>query len=124
VYASLEKFKTISERCIGGSTEVTTWGDIDYMFKQTNHYRKERSRNINWSLEVEEGWKPYNIFSTHFLEENKEVIHTCDPRAEFLYNNCSLCKGHFGLEGAIMLWQCHHAFHVEHSLRRLVCLEC
>jgi hypothetical protein len=63
----------------------------------------------------------HNIFSAHFLEKNKVVIHTYNPGLEFLNNNCSLCQGHFGLKGAIILGQCHHAFHVtciaEHSLR-------
>jgi hypothetical protein len=28
---------------------------------------------------VDEGWVLYNMFFTHFLEENKRVNHTCDP---------------------------------------------
>jgi hypothetical protein len=42
---------------------------------------------------VEEGWVPHNIFSPHFLKENKVVIHTCDPTPEFMDNNWSLCQG-------------------------------
>jgi hypothetical protein len=76
---------------------------------------------------VEEGWVLHNIFSAHFLKENKVVIHTCDPTLEFMDNNCFLCQGQSGLEGAIKLGQCRHAFHiiciVEHSLRQSVCLE-
>jgi hypothetical protein len=53
--ALLEKVKIISEQCIGGSTKFTTWGDIDHMLQCTNHYRKDKSGNIDWSLEVEEG---------------------------------------------------------------------
>jgi hypothetical protein len=67
---------------------------------------------------------PHNIFSTHFLKENKVVIHTCDLILEFMDNNCSLCQGPFGLEGAITLGQCRLAFHVtcitQYSLRRSV----
>jgi hypothetical protein len=128
VNASLERFKIISARPVGGPTECTTWGDIDQMLEHTNHYSKDRSGKIDWTLEVEEGWVPHNIFSTHFLKENKVVIHTCDPAPEFMDNNCSLCQGPFGPEGAITLEQCRHAFHVtciaQHSLRRLVCPKC
>jgi hypothetical protein len=73
------------------------------------------------------GWISLNMFSTHFLKKNKVVIHTCDHAPEFMDNNCSLCQGHFGLERAITLGQCCHAFQViciaEHSLRQSVCLE-
>jgi hypothetical protein len=68
---------------------------------------------------------PHSIFTAHLLEEKKVVIHTCDPGSEFLNNSCSVWQGHFGLEGAITLEQCLHAFHVtcivEHSLRQLMC---
>jgi hypothetical protein len=110
VYASLERFKTINELHVGGPIEFTTWGDIDHMFQCTNHYTKDKSGNIDWSLEVEEGWIPHNIFSVHFLEEKKVIIHTCDPGPEFLNDNCSLCQGHFSPEGAITLGQCRHTF--------------
>jgi hypothetical protein len=128
VNASLERFKIISARPIGGPTECTTWGDIDQMLELTNHHSKDRSGQTNWTLEVEEGWMPHNIFSTHFLKVNKVVIHMCDPVPKFMDNNCSLCQGQFRLEEAITLGQCRHAFHVtcivEHSLRRSVCPEC
>ena len=70
---------------------------------------------------------PHNIFSAHFLRENKVVIHTYDPTSKFMGNNCSLCQGQFGLERAITLGQCCHAFYiihiVEHSLGQSMCLE-
>jgi hypothetical protein len=94
------------------------------MLERTNHHSKDRSGKIDWTLEVEEGWVPHNIFSVHFLKENKVVIHMCDPAPEFMHNNCSLCQSPFGPEGAITLGQCCHAFHVtciaQHSLRRSV----
>jgi hypothetical protein len=81
-----------------------------------NHHSKDRSGKIDWTLEVEEGWIPHNIFFAHFLKENKVVIHTCDPAPEFMDNNCSkLCQGSFGPEGAIILGQCRHAF-MSHAL--------
>jgi hypothetical protein len=46
VHPSLKRLKTISERCIGGPTKLTTWGDIDHMFQHTNHYTKDRSKDI------------------------------------------------------------------------------
>jgi hypothetical protein len=128
VNALLERFKIISARPIGGPTECTTWGDIDQMLERTNHHSKDRSGKIDWTLEVEEGWVPHNIFSANFLKENKVIIHTCDPALEFMDNNCSLCQGPFGPKGATTLGQCRHAFHitciVQHSLRRSVCLDC
>jgi hypothetical protein len=112
VYASLKRFKTINERCIGRSIEFTTCGNIDHMFQCTSHYMKDRSKSINWNLEVEKKWVLHNIFSMHFLEENKVVIHTCNLGTEFLTNNCSLCQGHFSPKRAITLGECCHAFHV------------
>ena len=98
------------------------------MLERMNHHSKDRSGKIDWTLKVEEGWVPHNIFSAHFVKENKVVIHTCDPAPEFMDNNCSLCQGQFGLGGAITLGQCCHAFHItciaEYSLRQSVCLEC
>jgi hypothetical protein len=128
VNALLERFKIINARLVGRPTECITWGDIDQMLERTNHHSKDRSGKIDWTLKVEERWVPHNIFSAHFLKENKVVIHTCDPVLEFMDNNCSLCQGHFGPEKAITLGQCRHAFHVtcivEHSLRQSVCPEC
>jgi hypothetical protein len=79
VSTSLERFKIISARPVGGLMECTTWDDIDQMLERTNHHSKDRSGKIDWTLEVEERWVPHNVFSTHFLKENKVVIHTCDP---------------------------------------------
>ena len=124
---SLERIKIISTRLVGGFTECTTWEDIDQMLERTNHHSKDRLEKINWTLEVEKAWVPHNIFSTHFLNDNKVVIHMCDLAPEFMDNNYSLHQGSFGQEGAITLGQCCHAFHVtcivQHSLRRLVCLD-
>jgi hypothetical protein len=63
------------------------------MLERTNHQLKNRSGKIDWTLEVEEGWVPHNIFSAHFLKENKVVIHTCAPAPEYMDNNCFLCQG-------------------------------
>ena len=90
--ALLDRFEIISAQPIGGSTECTTWGDIDQMLEHKNHHLKDRSKKIDWTLDVEEGWVPHNIFSVHFLKENKVVIHTCDLALEFMENNCSLCQ--------------------------------
>jgi hypothetical protein len=95
---SLERFKIISAQPVGGPMECTTWGDIDQMLERTNHHSKDRSGKIDWTLEVEEGWMPHNIYSAHFLKENKVVIHTCDPVPEFMDNNCSLYQGQVGPE--------------------------
>jgi hypothetical protein len=47
VNASLERFKIISARPIGGPTECTTWDDIDQMLECTNHHSKDRSGKID-----------------------------------------------------------------------------
>ena len=109
--ASMERFKMINARSARGPGECTTWSDMDQMLERTNHHLKERSGKIDWTLEVEEGWVPYNIFSAHFLKESKVVIHTYDPAPKFMDKNCSLCQNPFGLEGAITLGQCRLAFH-------------
>ena len=90
VNASLERYKIISARLVGGPTECTTWGDIDKTLECMNHYLKDSSEIIDWILEVEEGWVLHNIFSLYFLKENKVVIHTCGPTLKFMDNNCSL----------------------------------
>ena len=126
--ASLERLKIISARLVAGSMEYTIWDDIDQILERTNHYLKDRFGKIDWTLDVEEGWVLHNIFSARFLKKNKVVIHTYDQALEFMDNNCSLYQGMFGLEGAITLGQCCHAFHitciVEHSLRWSVYPEC
>jgi hypothetical protein len=63
VHASIERLKTIKEQRVGGPTKFTTWGDIDHMLQRTIHYTKDRSGKTYWSLEVEEGWMPYKLFS-------------------------------------------------------------
>jgi hypothetical protein len=82
------------------------------MLERRNYHSKDRSGKIDWTLELEEGWVPHNIFSAHFLKEKKVEIPTCNPTPEFMDNNYSLCQGPFGLEGAITLGQCRRAFHV------------
>jgi hypothetical protein len=126
--ASLERFK----KAIGDRgrepTEITIWGDAVEMMDRTNYHRKGTSKDIDWALEVEEGWVPYNIFSSHFVESERTVIHTCDPRPTFLDDKCSLCQEFFGPEGAYTLGQCGHNFHITciavSSMRQSVCPMC
>jgi hypothetical protein len=51
VNASLERVKIISARPVGGPMECTTWDDIDQMLQRTNHYSKDRSGKMDWTLE-------------------------------------------------------------------------
>ena len=128
VEASVQRFKNT----IGGRarepTRNTIWGDVAEMMDRTSYYRNGKSTDIDWSLEVEEGWVPFNIFSSHFEESKRTVIHTCDPVPPFLNDKCSLCQEHFGPEGAYTLGQCGHNFHItcisESSMRQSVCPMC
>ena len=109
-------------------TKVTIWGDLAEMMDRTNHHEKGENNGIDWALEVEEGWMPYNTFSSNFEESARRVIHTCDPAPAFLNDKCSLCQEHFGPEGAYTLGQCGHNFHITcisaSSMRQSVCPMC
>ena len=126
--ASLERFKNTSAKEGRERTECTVWGDVVEMMDRTNYHRKGMSKDVDWTLEVEEGWVPYNIFSSHFMESERTVIHTCDPRPTFLDDKCSLCQEHFGPEGAYTLGQCGHKFHITcicgSSMRQSICPMC
>src|SRR5579875_1227568 len=95
------------------------------MMERTNYHTKGGGNNIDWALEVEEGWMPYNVFSSHFTEVERKVIHTCDIGSELLMDKCSLCLEHFGPEGTYTLGHCRHTFHITciiiSSLAQFVC---
>ena len=111
-----------------GTTEITCWGDMDAMFERLNHTKKEESLHINWALEVEEGWVPYNTLSAHIKDNEKTVVHASHTFLGILEGKCSICQGPFGPEGALTMGQCRHTFHVmciiKASLVRSVCPEC
>src|SRR5579875_2288208 len=98
------------------------------MMHRTNHFQNDKSGIVDWTQEIEEGWMPYNVFSSHLLDEEKHEVHTCDPALDFLKEKCCLCQNGFGPEGAIRLGQCPHTFYntciAEHSLRRSMCPKC
>ena len=111
-----------------GSTENTIWGDMDAMFERLNHALQDERRHINWNLEVEEGWIPYGTLSAHVKQNEKTLVHGCDPSSPLLTGLCSLCQGPYGPEGALTLGQCRHTFHVtcilKCALHRRECAEC
>ena len=111
VDTSLERFKNFVGVRGYEATNVTIWGDVVGMMDRTNHVRKEKEGDIDWALEVEEGWVPYNTFSSNLVESERRVISTCDPAPAFLNDKCSMCQNHFGPEGAYTLGQCGHNFH-------------
>jgi hypothetical protein len=76
---SLARFKKVYYEHLRGSTEITCWGDMDDMFERLNHTKKDDVAHIDWALEVEEGWVPYNTLSAHIKEKEKRVVHACDP---------------------------------------------
>ena len=128
VDTTLKRFKsTIGERG-HGSRRITIWSEIGEMMECTDYARLEKSNAIDWALEVAEGWVPYNIFSSHFVESERKVIHTCDMVPALLQDKCSICQEHFGPEGAYRLEQCGHTFHITcvaaSSLIRRACIIC
>ena len=82
------------------------------MIERTDYARLRKSNAIDWALEVAEGWVPYNIFSSHFVESKRNVIHTCDIVPALLNDKCNICQEHFGLKGVYTLGQCGHTFHI------------
>lgn len=124
VESSMWRLKKMFEEHPSGSTDITCWGDIDAMFERLNHAKKDTLSHVNWSLEVEEGWVPYNTFSAH-IKEDQKVVHACDPALGILEGHCSLCQCPFGPEGALTMGQCPHTFHVTCITRAaLVCSVC
>jgi hypothetical protein len=112
VNTSLEEFKKYERLREHEPTKVTIWGDVEEMMERTNFNRMGKDDDIDWSLEVAEGWVPYNSFSSHFVESNRNVVYTCDPPPTILKEKCGMCRYHFGPEGAYTLGQCGHNFHV------------
>jgi len=82
------------------------------MFERLNHTKNKLSPNINWTLEVEEGWVPYNTLSAHIQKNEKIVVHSSNLSSRILEDTCSFCQVHFGPEGALTMGQCPHTFHV------------
>jgi hypothetical protein len=97
-FVALETHRKIFNRRLDGLTEFTQWGDIDQMMHRTNHFQNDKSGNVDWAQEIEESWMPYNVFSSHLLDEEKHVVHTCDPAPDFLKEKCCLCQNGFGPE--------------------------
>ena len=124
----LKRFKsTIGERG-QGSGRVSIWSEIGEMMERTDYARLGKSNALDWALEVAEGWVPYSIFSSHFVEVERKVVHTCDTVPALLQDKCSICQEHFGPEGAYTLGQCGHTFHITciaaSSLIRRACIMC
>ena len=112
VHDSLERFNKYVGSQGHGRTEVTVWGDVEEMMERTNFNRKGKAKDIDWRLEIEEGWVSYNTLSSDFLEDDRKIISTCDPPPPVLKEKCIVCQHHFGPEGAYTLGQCGHNFHV------------
>ena len=128
VDTTLKRFKsTIRERG-QGSGRVSIWSEIGEMMERMDYARLGKSNAIDWALEVAEGWMPYSIFSSHFVEAERKVVHTCDTVPALLQDKCSICQEHFGPEGAYTLGQCGHTFHITcvaaSSLIRRACIMC
>lgn len=111
VHDSLEKFEKYIGKGGHERTEVTIWGDVCEMMDRTNFNRAGKTNDIDWTLEIEEGWVPYNTFSSEMKEHERKVISTCDPPPKLLKEICIICQYHFGPEGAYTLGQCGHNFH-------------
>jgi len=79
---------------------------------RTNHFQNDKSRNVDWALEIEEEWMPYNVFLLQLLEKEKKVVHTYDPLPNFLKEKCCLYRNGFGPKRAIRLEQCPHTFYI------------
>ena len=105
---TLKRFKRLIGECGQGSGRVSIWSEIGEMMERTDYARLGKSNAIDWALEVAEGWVPYSIFSSHFVEAERKVVHTCDTVPALLQDKCSICQDHFGLEGAYTLGQCGH----------------
>ena len=112
VRSSLQEFNEAAAKSSGDATKITIWHNIEEMMERTIHNTKNKGGIIDWALEVEEGWMPYDVLSSHLDETKREVIHTRKPSEEFSKEKCSICQHHFGPEGAFELGHCNHKFHI------------
>ena len=123
-----KRFKSLIGERGQGSGRVTIWSEIGEMMECTDYAQLGKSNAIDWALEVAEGWMPYNIFSSHFVESERKVVHTCDTVLALLHDKCSICQEYFGPEGVFTLEQCGHSFHITcvaaSSLVRRACIMC
>ena len=128
VDTSLEIFQKHAEKQRYNPMEVTIWGDVDEMMERTNHCKMGKNNEVDWTLEIEEGWAPYNTLSSHLQESARKVINTCEPPPAILKANCSMCLQYYGPEGAYTLGQCGHNFHLtcicRHALGKSTCPIC
>ena len=128
VDTTMKRFKSLIRERGQGSERVTIWSEIGEMMERTDYARLGKSNVLDWALEVAEGWVPYSIFSSHFAEAERKVVHTCDKVPALLQDKCSICQEHFGPKGAYTLGQCGHTFHITcvaaSSLIRRACIMC
>ena len=103
VDTTMKRFKNLIRERGQGSERVTIWSEIGEMMERTDYARLGKSNALDWALEVAEGWVPYSIFSSHFAEAERKVVHTCDTVPALLQDKCSICQEHFGPEGAYTL---------------------
>ena len=126
VNITMKRFKSLIGERGQGSERVTIWNEIGEMMERTDYARLRKSNALDWALEVAEGWVSYSIFSSHFAEAERKVVHTCDTVSALLQDKCSICQEHCGLKGAYMLGQCGHTFHITcvaaRSLIRRACI--
>ena len=112
VDTTMKRFKSLIGERGQGSERMTIWSEIGEMMERTDYARLGKSNALDWALEVAKGWEPYSIFSSHFTETERKVVHTCDTVPALLQDKCSICQEHFGPEGAYTLGQCGHTFHI------------
>ena len=128
VDTTMKRFKSLIGECGQRSERVTIWSEIGEMMERTDYAQLGKSNALDWALEVAKGWVPYSIFSSHFAEAERKVVHTCDTVPALLQDKCSICQEHFGPEGAYTLGQCGHTFHITcvaaSSLIRRACIMC
>ena len=112
IQSSLQKYNEAAAKGGEDATKITIWRDVEEMMERTLHSSKNRRGVIDWALEVEEGWMPYDVLSSHLDESKREVIRTRKPSEEYSRETCSICQQYFGPEGAFEMGHCNHKFHI------------
>ena len=84
VDTTMKRFKSLIGEHGQGSERVTIWNEIGEMMERTDYARLGKSNALDWALEVAKGWVPYSIFSSHFAEVERKVVHTCDTVSALL----------------------------------------
>jgi hypothetical protein len=76
-------------------------------------YTTRSAKFVHSEFEIEEGWFPFRILSSHLVEVEKQFV-DLGTMAKWMEIGwwCQLCFDPLGPEGAFQLGSCGHTFHI------------